>query len=63
MFSLLHKRFQCRQATLLPTKCGGALRDDTENGCVADYQMFRSFTNGENTDKSMGYGRHVAIIK
>ena len=26
-------------------------------------QMFRSFTNGENMDKSFGYGRHVAIIK
>ena len=29
--SLLHSRFLCRHATLLP----GALRDDTKNGCVA----------------------------
>ena len=34
--SLLHSRFQCRHVTLLPL-CGGALRDDTKNGCVADY--------------------------
>ena len=33
--SLLHSRFQCRHAMLLP-KWGGALRDDTKNGCVAD---------------------------
>ena len=33
--SLLHSRFLCRQAMLLPTE-GGALRDDPKNGCVAD---------------------------
>ena len=32
--SLLHSRFLCRHATLLPT---GELRDDTKNGCVADF--------------------------
>ena len=33
--SLLHSRFQCRHATLLPTNTQweGALRDDTKNGC------------------------------
>ena len=31
--SLLHSRFQSHHATL----GGGALRDDTKNGCVADY--------------------------
>ena len=31
---LLPSRFYCRHAMLLPTK-GGALRDDTKNGCVA----------------------------
>ena len=31
--SLLHSRFYCRHATLF---LGGALRDDTKNGCVAD---------------------------
>ena len=31
-YSLLHGRFQCRHATLV----GGALRDDTQNGCFAD---------------------------
>ena len=30
---LLHSRFYCRHAMLLPTK-GGALRDDTKNDCV-----------------------------
>ena len=34
--SLLHSRFQCRHATLLPT-VGRTLRDDSKNGCVADY--------------------------
>ena len=37
--SLQHSR-QCHHATLLPTngrQWGGALRDDTNNGCVADY--------------------------
>ena len=33
---LLHSRFKCRHATLLPTKWAGVLRDDTKNGCVAD---------------------------
>ena len=31
--SLLHSRFKCRHAMLLP------LRDDTKNGCVADYHL------------------------
>ena len=30
--------FWCRHAKLLPTKWGGTLRDDTKNGCLADYQ-------------------------
>ena len=34
--SLLQSRFYCRHATLL---LGGALRDDTKNGCVADYMV------------------------
>ena len=34
--SELHSRFLCRPATLLPTKGGGALRDNTKNGFVAD---------------------------
>ena len=34
--SLLHSPFQGRHAMLLPTLWGGALRDDTKNGCVAD---------------------------
>ena len=34
--SLPHSRFLCRHAMLLPTKWGGALRDDSKNGCVAD---------------------------
>ena len=33
--SLLHSRFQSRHAT--SRLWGGALRDDTKNGCVADY--------------------------
>ena len=36
--SLLHSRFKRRHATLLPASLGGgALRDDTKNGWVADY--------------------------
>ena len=40
--SLLHSRFKSRHGTLLPTNyngrlLGGALRDETKNGCVADY--------------------------
>ena len=35
--SLLHSRFYRRHAKLLPTKWGGALRDDSKNGCVGDY--------------------------
>ena len=36
--SLLDSRFKRRHATLLPSSLWeGALRDDTKNGCVADY--------------------------
>ena len=34
--SLLQSRFYCRHATLL---LGGAWRDDTKNGCAADYRV------------------------
>ena len=35
--SLLHSRFQCHHAVPLSTnQWGGALRDETKNGCVAD---------------------------
>ena len=36
--SLLRSRYLSRHATLLPTKWGGALRDETNNGCVGDYK-------------------------
>ena len=32
--SLLHSRF-----SVVTQRWGGALRDDTKNGCVADYQL------------------------
>ena len=36
--SLLHSRFKCRHVTQRScSSWGGALRDDTKNGCVADY--------------------------
>ena len=36
--SLLHSRFKCRHVTQRScSSWGGALRDDTINGCVADY--------------------------
>ena len=40
VYMLLHSRFWRRYATLL---CGGAFRDDIKNdGCIADYTIFRS---------------------
>ena len=42
---LLHSRFWCRHETL-----GGALRDYTTNGCVADYKKKRGFEKGVLSD-------------
>ena len=39
MRSLPRSRYLSRHATLLPTELGGALRDETKNGCVGDYDM------------------------
>ena len=38
--------FKCLQALCLdfPYICGGALRDDTKNGCVADYIFVCNFS-------------------
>ena len=42
--SLLHRRFYCRHAMLLPW-WGGELRDNTKNGCEADYARPKHFNN------------------
>ena len=44
-FSLLHSRFKFRHATHLPPKWEGAVRDDSKNGCVADYNAFDLLKN------------------
>ena len=39
MSSLLHSRFRIVTQHSSPLLWGGALSDDTKNGCVADYSM------------------------
>ena len=61
--SLLHSRFQSLHAILL--LWGGALRDDTKNGCVADQGhgdlLLPSGSNSQISRKQTATANHITI--